>query len=261
MSSAEKPKPQYLAGKVAIVTGGSRGIGAGIAIELAQRGAKVAITYSQPKSDAKAQEVVNQIKALGNSSTAIAIRKDLSDVSAPKFIVAETIRQFGSDIDILVNNAGVERMGSVIDTAAEDFDFVYNVNVRAPLLMLKEVIPYLRSPGRIINIGSIGGRQGFPGMSVYCSSKTAIEGMTRCWAWELGGAKHTVNAVNPGPVPSDMLQSLPLEVIEKQKANTPVENRVGSLDDIAQIVAWLASEESRWVTGQVIAASGGCAMY
>ena len=98
-------------------------------------------------------------------------------------------------------------------------------------------------------------------MSVYCSSKTAMEGMTRCWAWELGREKHTVNAVNPGPVPSDMLQSLPLEVIEKQKANTPIENRVGTVDDIAQIVAWLASEESRWVTGQVIAASGGCAMY
>lgn len=205
--------------------------------------------------------MVQKIAAIENDSLAIAIRRDLRDASAPKAIVDETIRRFGPHIDILVNNAGIELIQSVAMSTAEDFNYVYDLNVRAPLLLLKEVLPYLRSPGRIVNIGSIGGRQAFKSLSVYCSSKTALEGMTRCWALELGGEKHTVNCVNPGPVPSEMLAKLPQEIIEKQKANTPVENRVGTLDDIAQIVAWLASEESRWVSGQVIAASGGCAMY
>ncbi|KAK9239000.1 hypothetical protein V1525DRAFT_69728 [Lipomyces kononenkoae] len=252
-------KPQNLSGKVAIVTGGSRGIGANIALGLAHRGAKVAITYTQSKSDAQAKAVVQRILTLGGS--AIAIRADLRDPPTANKIVQETIQSFGPHIDILVNNAGVELIKPVQEITPEDFSLVYNLNVRAPILLLKEVLPYLRSPGRIVNMGSVGARQGFKDLSIYCSSKSAIEGLTRSWAAELGRAKHTVNTVNPGPVPSEMLDNIPQDIVDMQKANTPVENRLATLDDIAQIVAWLASKESRWVTGQAISASGGLAMY
>jgi 3-oxoacyl-[acyl-carrier protein] reductase len=127
--------------------------------------------------------------------------------------------------------------------------------------MTQAVVPHLRAPGRIINISSVGARHGFKDLSVYCSSKTALEGLTRCWAAELGSAGHTVNAVNPGPVQTALMENIPKDYIEMQKAQTPVQQRVGTVDDIAQIVAWLASEESRWVSGQVLSASGGWATY
>jgi 3-oxoacyl-[acyl-carrier protein] reductase len=221
----------------------------------------VAITYTQPKSDAQAQGVVDQIKALGNGSTAIAIRTDLRLPSSAKVIVYETVRNFGPHIDILVNNAGVELVKSIAEITPEDFGFVYDLNVRAPMLLMKEVLPYLRSPGRIVNVGSIAARYGFKDLSVYCSTKAALEALTRCWATELGAAKHCVNTVNPGPVSSELLDNIPQDIVEMQKANTPAEKRLGTVDDVAQIVAWLASEESRWVTGQAISASGGFVMY
>ena len=114
---------------------------------------------------------------------------------------------------------------------------------------------------RIINISSVGSRAGFSGLSVYCSSKAALEGLTRCWAAELSHNGTTVNAVNPGPVQSAMLDNIPKEIVAAQKAATPIEHRVGTAEEIAAIVGWLAGEESRWVTGQVLSASGGWAMY
>lgn len=155
-------------------------------------------------------------------------------------------------------------MGPVIplsDITPEDFSATYDLNVRAPLLMTQAVLPYLRSPGRIINISSVGGRCGFKNLALYCSSKAALEGLTRCLAAELGEAGHTVNTVNPGPVQTEMLDDMPRDIVEMQKAQTPMQNRIGTVDDVAQIVAWLASEESRWVTGQALSASGGWAMY
>lgn len=130
------------------------------------------------------------------------------------------------------------------------------------MLLVKAVQPHLRpGGGRIINMSSVGGRAGFKGLSLYCSSKAALEGFTRCWAAELGSEGHTVNAVSPGPVETELLENIPREIVEMQKRMTPLENRVGTVDDIAQLVAWLASEESRWVSGQVLSASGGWAMY
>ncbi|CRG83543.1 hypothetical protein PISL3812_00895 [Talaromyces islandicus] len=255
---------QNLLGKVAIVTGASRGIGAGIALELAKRGAKVAITYTSSKSDAIVTDLVKNITIMNHHSggkAVIAIKADLRIPSSAASIVEQATHAFGPHIDILVNNAGVELVKLVQDVSSDDFSFVYDLNVRAPMLMLQQVLPFLRAPGRIINIGSVGGRCGFKGLSTYCSSKAALEGMTRCWAAELGGAKHTVNTVNPGPVQSEMMDNIPVEIVEMQRKGTPIENRFGTVDDIAQIVAWLASEESRWVTGQALAGSGGWAMY
>jgi 3-oxoacyl-[acyl-carrier protein] reductase len=207
------------------------------------------------------EALIEQIDGLGNGSQAIKIKADIRDTLVPKQIVEQTVHVFGTNIDILVNNAGVELVKPLQDITIEEFGSIYDLNVRGPLLMTQAVLPYLRRPGRIINISSVGARYGFKNLSVYCSSKTALEGLTRCWAAELGTAGHTVNAVNPGPVQTQLMENIPKEYIEMQKSQTPVENRIGTVDDIAQIVAWLASEESRWVSGQVLSASGGWAMY
>jgi 3-oxoacyl-[acyl-carrier protein] reductase len=205
--------------------------------------------------------LVAEIAHLSNNSACIGIQADLRIPESASKIVKETVGAFGGRIDILINNAGAEVVKPAQDVTQQDFDYVYHLNVRAPMLLLPQVLPYLSASGRIINIGSVGARQGFKSLSLYCSSKAAIEGLTRCWAAELGERAITVNTVNPGPVQSDMLDNIPKAIIEMQKSLTPIENRVGTFDDISQIVAWLASEESRWVTGQSISASGGYDMY
>jgi 3-oxoacyl-[acyl-carrier protein] reductase len=205
--------------------------------------------------------MIHQIYALKNGSSAIKIQSDIREPFAPKHIVDETINAFGGNIDILVNNAGVELVKPLNDITIEDFSYVYDLNVRGPMLMTQAVLPHLRAPGRIINISSVGARYGFRDLSIYCSSKAALEGLTRCWAAELGAAGHTVNAVNPGPVQTQLMDKIPKDYIEMQKAQTPVENRLGTVDDIAQIVAWLAGEGCRWISGQVLSAGGGWAIY
>ncbi|KAE8417953.1 hypothetical protein BDV36DRAFT_309043 [Aspergillus pseudocaelatus] len=255
------PRPQTLAGKVAIVTGATRGIGAGLAEELARRGAKVLIIYTSVSSESVADQMIEKIKSFNNGATAAKVRADLRDISAGQTIVEASMQAFGPHIDILVNNAGVEVVKPLSDLTVEDYNLVYDLNVRGAIFLTQAVLPHLRAPGRIINISSVGARAGFANLSIYCSSKAALEGLTRCWAAELGGAGHTVNAVNPGPVQTALLENIPKELVEMQKSVTPVEHRVGTIDDVAQVVAWLASEESRWVSGQAISASGGFAMY
>ena len=259
MSAATKP--QTLEDKVAIVTGASRGIGWQCAYELARRGARVVATYTSPSSEAGIDNLIDQIQSLPSSSSALKIQADLRDPSAPSQIVSTTLSHFGPHIDILVNNAGCEMVRPAQEITPADFSYVYDLNVRGVILMTGAVIPHLRSPGRIINMGSVGGRSGFKELSLYCSSKVAVEGLTRCFAAELGAQGHTVNTVCPGPVPTDVLKGIPREVVENQMRNTPMENRLGSTDDVAQVVGWLAEEGSRWVTGQAISASGGNMMY
>ena len=201
------------------------------------------------------------IKALKNGSGAIRIQADLRSLETPKKIVSETVAAFGDSIDILVNNAGVEIEGALPDLTPDMFASVFDVNVRAVLFMSQAVQPHLRKPGRIINISSVGGRCGFANFSLYGASKGALEQMTRNLAAELGPAGHTVNAVAPGPTASDMLDKIPKEIVDMQKKQTPMENRIGTGEDIALIVAWLAEEQAQWVTGQTISASGGLTMY
>ena len=205
-----------------------------------------------------------QISQLPNSPAARGCRADLSKINGSEAIVSELDAWLGtgSRIDVLVNNAGTEvnkRLGE-IDVA--DYDNVYNLNVRGIILLTQALLPrFSDKDNRIINIGSVGARCGFAQLSLYCSSKAALEGLTRCWAAELGGNGTTVNQINPGPVQSDMLDNIPKEIVEMQKKQTPVQNRLGTVEEIAKIVAWLASPSSSWVTGQVISASGGFAMY
>ena len=142
------------------------------------------------------------------------------------------------------------------DITSEDFDYVYDLNVRGTLLLMTQaVLPSLAERSRIINIASVGARAGFPGLSVYCSSKAAIEGLTRSWAAELGHNGTTVNTVNPGPVQSEMLNNIPKEIVEAQNKATPLQNRVGTVEEVAEVVGWLAWETRvGGSTGQAISA-------
>lgn len=218
------------------------------------------ITYTSPSSEKAVNELAAKIKAFNNGSSTIKIGTDLHSVDAPAKIVAATVEQFGDSIDILVNNAGIDLVRELKDVTAEDFSQVFHLNVRAYLFMAQAVLPHLRKPGRIINVSSTAARMGMASLSVYCASKAAVEGMTRALAVELGGVGHTVNCVEPGPTESDMIWRIPQAVVRRQVEETPVEHRMATAQDIAAVVAWLADEQSRWISGQCISASGGWRM-
>ncbi|KAL1738875.1 hypothetical protein HDZ31DRAFT_50318 [Schizophyllum fasciatum] len=251
-----------LAGRIAIVTGASRGIGEQIAFELAKRGAKVMITFTSDASQKRANDLVARIAALNNGSAAATVQADLRELSSPQTIVDATLTAFATPhIHILVNNAGVELGKPALDVTPADFAAVFDINVRGAYFMTQAAARRFGAHARVVNVSSVGGRQGYQGFSVYGASKAALEGMTRVWAAELGPQGHTVNAVAPGPVQSDMLDKIPEEIKNFQRDHTPMEHRFGTADDIAQVVAWLAEESSRWITGQTLSATGGFAMY
>jgi len=251
--------------KTAVITGASRGLGASMAYELAKRGADVVLVYASPNSEPLVEDLQMKIESLPHKPKSVGIRIDLASIEAAKVIVEKVLSWRGSkevtSVDILVNNAGTELVKKLQDITAEDFEVVYNLNVRAPMLLAQALLPYMPPSSRIINIGSVGARAGFPKLSLYCSSKAALEGLTRCWAAELGHNGTTVNCVNPGPVASAMLDNIPKDIVEGQKKGTPLENRLGTKEEVADVVAWLAGPDSRWVTGQCMSVSGGWAMY
>jgi len=253
--------PQTLAGKNAIVTGASRGIGATIAIDLAQRGANVCVTYTSESSEAKCQTLASQVAKLSNDTKLVHVRADVSDPESAARVVERTTTAFGEHIDILVNNAGVEIDRAISESTKEDFDKVFHTNVLGPLLMTKSVLPHLRAPGRIINLSSVGARVGYAKLALYSSSKAALEGLTRSFAAELGHDGTTVNAIAPGPVQSDMLDQIPDDIKIPQREATAVQKRFGEPGEIANAVAYLAGPDSSWVSGQVMNLSGGWTMY
>jgi 3-oxoacyl-[acyl-carrier protein] reductase len=240
-----------LAGKVALVTGGSRGIGAAIARRLARDGAAVAVTYNA--SPEKAEAVVQEIEAAGGR--ALAVRADSADVSAVRRAVGTTVETFGG-IDILVNNAGILVLGTVDRFSLDDFDRMVAVNVRAGFVAVQEAARHLKPGGRVINIGSmVADRTGFPGASVYGMTKAAVAGLTRGLAIDLAPRGITVNNVQPGPIETDMNprggphHDLVVNLL-------PVK-RAGTADEIAGLVAYLASAEAAFVTGASLTIDGG----
>jgi 3-oxoacyl-[acyl-carrier protein] reductase len=240
-----------LEGKVALVTGGSRGIGAAIARRLAQDGAKVAVNYSSSKQAAEA--VVRTIKEDGGE--AVLAPGDVSAKDGPAKITAAARDAFGR-IDILVNNAGVLDIATLGDATPEHFEKVFGVNVFGVAAMTRAAAPHLPDGGgRVINTSSIGARAAIPGLSAYIASKAAVDALTRSFAAELGPRGITVNAVAPGVTDTDMLIRDP-KFLDEAVAKTPL-GRVGQPADIAGTVAFLASADAGWVTGQVIDTSGG----
>lgn len=246
-----------LAGKVAIVTGASRGIGRAIAGELAANGADVVVNYHH--SAEQAQEVVDAIERSGGK--AIAVQADVSDFEDAKALVAETRQEFGR-IDVLVNNAGTTRDTLLMRMKEEDWDTVLETNLKSLFNCCKAVLrPMLRqkSGGRIINISSVVGLAGQGGQTNYAASKAGIIGFTKSLAKEMGPRAITVNAVAPGYFPTALTADLPDDLVEKALDLIPL-GRLGQVEEVAHLVAFLASDKASYITGEVIRVDGGLAM-
>jgi 3-oxoacyl-[acyl-carrier protein] reductase len=242
-----------LSGKIALVTGGSRGIGAAIAKRLAAEGAAVAITYSS--SPDRAEAVVKEIESAGGK--AIAIQADAADADAVKHSVNETVKQLGG-LDILVNNAGVAAMAPLDQFTLEDYDRTMAVNVRGVFVASQEASRHMKEGGRIITIGSTNAeRMPFAGGGVYAASKAAVAGLTKGLARDLGPRGITVNNVQPGPVDTDMNPADgPFAETLKGMMALP---RYGTGDEIASFVAYLAGPEAAYITGASLLIDGGFA--
>ncbi|MEI9915144.1 MAG: 3-oxoacyl-ACP reductase family protein [Methylovirgula sp.] len=240
-----------LAGKRALVTGASRGIGAAIAKALAAEGADVAITYE--KSADRAAEVVRAIKAQGRR--AVAIQVDSADAAPVRASVEKTVAELGG-LDILVNNAGILRVSELKDISLDDIDAILDVNVRAPIVASKAAIPHLGKGGRVISIGSFfADRVPSPVLSVYAASKSALVGFTKGLAREVGPKGITVNLVQPGSIDTDMnpADGPFAETLRQMTAF----GRYGTVDDIADAVAFLASPKAQYITGTTLTVDGG----
>ncbi len=237
-----------LQGKVAMVFGGSRGIGRAIVGRLAEDGADVALTYVSAAN--QAAETVAALEAVGRK--ALAIRADSADASAIDEAVAQAVDRFGR-LDIIVVNAGILRLGSVETVTLEDLDRMLGVNVRGVFLAIRAAVPKLTDGGRVITIGSNTAiRTGFPGSSVYSMTKAAVATMVKGIALDLAPRGITVNNVQPGPTETDMT----VDHLEMVKSLVPL-GRVGQPREIAGLVAYLASEESGYVTGASLTIDGG----
>jgi 3-oxoacyl-[acyl-carrier protein] reductase len=237
-----------LSGKNALVTGGSRGIGAAIVRRLAREGARVAFTYSS--SPAAANELAGEIERAGGQ--VLTIHADSADPESIRAAVAQTADRFGQ-IDILVNNAGILVRGSVDEYRLEDFDRMFAVNVRAVFVGVQATLPHMKHGGRIIVTGSIAAeRAGFPGASVYTMTKGAVGSMVKGLARDLGPRGITINAIAPGPTETDMSAAAG----EHLRALMPI-GRLGSADEVASLAAYLAGPESGFVTGASLTIDGG----
>jgi 3-oxoacyl-[acyl-carrier protein] reductase len=243
-----------LQGKVALVTGASKGIGASIARELAARGAAVAVNYSGSK--AAAEKVVSEIKAAGGK--AVAIQANLGDPDSIGPLVEKTARELGP-INILVNNAGVYEFGALEAVTPEHFHKQFNLNVLGLLLTTQAALRHFDPKGgSIVNIGSVAAA-GVPAASVYSATKGAVDSVTVSLSRELGPKKIRVNSLNPGMVETEGVHAAGFIGSDFQKqteAETPL-GRIGQPQDIASIAAFLASDDSTWLSGQTIRASGG----
>ena len=239
--------------KVAIVTGASAGIGRAIAERLAQEGATVVVNYG--KSADKAKQVVAGIEAKGGK--AVAIQADMSKIADVRRVVRETVQRFGR-LDILVNNAGMFTFKPLVETTEQEFDQIFSLNAKGPYFAMQEAAKVIADGGRIVNISTDGTHIGFAGATAYLGSKGALEQFTKGLAHELASKGITVNTVSPGYTDTAMMPADPTFRQIGEQAS-PLK-RLGTPKDIADVVAFVVSEEARWLTGQNIHAGGGVVM-
>ncbi|KAL6803520.1 NAD(P)-binding protein [Trichoderma sp. SZMC 28012] len=254
-----------LTNKIAIITGSGKenGIGAAIALTLARAGARVTINHVSDSSAARAVEVVSTIEAAAGKGSVISIQADVSTAEGTKKIVEGTLSGFKVDhIDIIVNNAAIATYAPTLQTPPEDIFRVFGVVVVGPVLLLQAAYPHMPHGGRVINIGTVSSKMGFYQLPIYAAAKAAMDQLTWTLSREIGrdGKNITINTIAPGPVDTDSVpagdpgsQALKKWLISLTRA----EDRVGTVNDIADAVLLLADEKSRWITGQYISASGG----
>lgn len=241
-----------LSGKVAIVTGASRGIGRGIAIELAKEGASIVINYS--RDAAGAEEVYKELRTLGTST--IKIKKDISSYDECKELVKETVDYFGK-IDILINNAAISTIGLFIDESKESIDNMININLKGPLYLTKHVVPHMiNNGGSIINISSMWGEVGASCEVLYSTTKGGINLFTKALGKEMATSNIKVNAIAPGVIDTKMNSFLQEEERKALEEEIPM-GRFGRINEIGKMAVFLCSNECDYLTGQVIKIDGG----
>jgi len=245
-----------LTGKIAVVTGGSRGIGSAACRKLAGLGANVVFSYAG--NAAAAEETAAACEALG--VRALAVQGDVGSAGAVQNLIDTAVREFGR-VDILVNNAGITRDNLLMRMKEEEFDQVIETNLKGAFLCMKAVSRLMmkQRSGRIVNLASVVALRGNAGQANYCASKAGIIGMTKAAARELAPRGVTVNAVAPGFIETDMTKNLPETAKTAMSAQIPA-GRLGTPEDVANVIAFLASDEAAYVTGQVLSVDGGMAM-
>jgi 3-oxoacyl-[acyl-carrier protein] reductase len=245
-----------LTDKIAIVTGGSRGIGRAVALELARRGATVVVNY-QKNADA-ANEVVNEITAGGGKASAV--QADVSLEEDANRLIKTAIDTYGK-LDILINNAGVTRDNVIMMMGADDFDTVIQTNLRSTWLCSKAAVRSMmrKRYGRIVNMTSVSGIMGNAGQTNYSASKAGIIGFTKALAREVAPRGITVNAVAPGFVLTDLTSNLPEDILKRINENIPL-GRWATVEDVAAATCFLASDEAAYITGHIMNVDGGLAM-
>lgn len=242
-----------LAGKSALVTGASRGIGRATSLALAKKGAQILVHYSSAAAEAEA--VVNEIRAAGGRAEALGM--DLSAPDAPHKLAARVREIVGARLDILVANAGIAKAATIEDTSTEDFDRLFAVNARAPYFLVQQLLPILEDGSSVILLSSLVAHAAVDGLSAYAMTKGAIDTMVKQFAAALGPRGIRVNAVAPGVVETDMSSFAKTEAGRDFTLSMQALQRIAQPDDIAGAIAFLASDEARWITGDTIRVDGG----
>lgn len=239
--------------QVALITGGSRGIGRAAAARFAQAGARVAITYRSRRPEAEA--LVEEVSKAGGE--AMALQADFAEGTAPALAVDAVVKRWGR-LDILVNNAGLTRDTLVMRMSEADWDVVLQTNLKAAFLCSKAALkPMLKQRyGRIVNVSSLAGVAGNAGQANYSASKAGLIGLTKSLAKEVGSRNITVNAVAPGFISTELTSGLPPELLERARQAAAIQ-RIGTADDVAPAIVFLASPEASYITGQVLGIDGG----